>query len=115
MRIGGQSVGLDLFSRYTAVYNLLDYPGVVFPTGMRADPELDTPFVRQDFMSTNDKLNHDMCTYFVALRAPKLISVDDSKTYNGAPIGLQLLAYRFDDCKLFAALEKIRGILGLPH
>lgn len=49
---------------YTAVYNHLDYPGIVFPTGLVADPELDPKPERTDFINDpegSDEYNHSIC------------------------------------------------------
>ncbi|KAK4701287.1 amidase, partial [Phenoliferia sp. Uapishka_3] len=81
---------------YTAISNLVDYPGVIFPTGLTADPALDLKSPRTTFMSDADKYNHE---------------IYDTELYKGGPISLQLLAYRFDDCKLMGALKMIEAAL----
>ena len=45
---------------YTAVWNLLDWPALVFPAG-RADSSVDTKAERADFMSDLDKENWALC------------------------------------------------------
>ncbi|KAL8290421.1 hypothetical protein RQP46_002679 [Phenoliferia psychrophenolica] len=81
---------------YTAVYNLVDYPGVVFPTGLAADATLDAKTPRSQFLSESDEYNH---------------SIYDAELYAGGPISLQLLVYRFDDSKLMGALKTIEAVL----
>lgn len=81
---------------YTAIWNLLDYPGFVFPSGLKADPAVDV--VQQPFapMSAADAFNH---------------SLYKPEVFVGAPVSLQLIAKRFDDGLLVAAQKAIEGIL----
>lgn len=53
---------LLLTASYTAQWNLLDYPGIVFPTGLQADPAVDTKPTRTSFFSDEDRFNDDLCT-----------------------------------------------------
>lgn len=51
---------------YSAVYNALDYPGIVFPTGMSADAAVDKKGPRSDFIPDRedaDKFFHDLCEW----------------------------------------------------
>ncbi|KAL6307831.1 amidase signature domain-containing protein [Sparassis latifolia] len=81
---------------YTAVWNLLDYPGVVFPSGLKADPAIDLAQEQINPMSPSDSYNH-------SLYVPEV--------FVGAPISLQLLARRFNDGLLLAAQNIIEGVL----
>jgi hypothetical protein len=47
----------------TAVFNLIDYPGVAFPTGLKADPKLDVklPRAEGEYMSDIDKFVDEIC------------------------------------------------------
>ncbi|KAH7905824.1 amidase signature domain-containing protein [Hygrophoropsis aurantiaca] len=81
---------------YTAIFNILDYPGVVFPTGIKADPSIDVP---RDFgspMSPADEYNR---------------SLYDPQIFVGAPVNLQVIARRFDDGLALAAQELIEQII----
>ncbi|EJU00958.1 amidase [Dacryopinax primogenitus] len=46
---------------YTAIFNLLDYPGVVFPTGLKLDPRVDVAYESTEAMSEADKYFRDFC------------------------------------------------------
>ncbi|EGO00853.1 hypothetical protein SERLA73DRAFT_87177 [Serpula lacrymans var. lacrymans S7.3] len=81
---------------YLAIWNLLDYPGLVFPTGLKADPSIDV--IRESFepMSDSDQYNN---------------SLYDPELFVGAPISLQLVARRFNDGLLLAAQEIIEKVI----
>ncbi|KAH7906686.1 amidase signature domain-containing protein [Hygrophoropsis aurantiaca] len=84
--------------RYTVIWSLLDYPGAVFPTGLKADPAIDE--VPPSYAAMGDK---DLKNY-------KLYA-DNPGAFKGAPISLQLVAKRFNDGLLLAALNIIEGII----
>ncbi|OJA10028.1 hypothetical protein AZE42_08525 [Rhizopogon vesiculosus] len=46
---------------YTAIWNLLDYPGAVFPTGLFADPSIDIYQEPLRPMSAADGQNISLC------------------------------------------------------
>ncbi len=51
---------------YTAVYNILDYPGIVFPSGLKADASVDVKTPRTDFIAdaeNSDEYNHRICGF----------------------------------------------------
>ncbi|KAG9312106.1 amidase signature domain-containing protein [Chiua virens] len=81
---------------YTAMWNLLDYPGAVFPTGLIVDPAQD--LVPQSFgaLSPDDAYNH---------------SLYEPEAYRYAPINLQIVAPRFNDGLVLAALDSIEKIM----
>jgi Asp-tRNA(Asn)/Glu-tRNA(Gln) amidotransferase A subunit family amidase len=83
---------------YTSQWNLLDYPGLVFPV-CKVDKE-------QDKWTDNDKplsgLDEDNRERW------------DPNEFHGAPVGLQLVGRRFEDEKILAILEYITNIIGLP-
>ncbi|KAF9243168.1 amidase signature domain-containing protein [Melanogaster broomeanus] len=68
---------------YTAIWNLLDYPGAVFPTAF-------TP------MSPDDVYNH---------------SIYEPEVYIGAPVNLQVVSPRFNDGLVLAAQDVIERIM----
>ncbi|KAH9949167.1 amidase signature domain-containing protein [Amylocystis lapponica] len=81
---------------YTAIFNLVDYPGFVFPTGLRADPAVDVPTEPFAPMSPADAFNH-------SLYVPGV--------FVGAPVSLQLVARRFNDGLLIAAQKVVEDII----
>ncbi|KAK3114453.1 hypothetical protein LTR53_007224 [Teratosphaeriaceae sp. CCFEE 6253] len=83
---------------YTAQWNLLDYPCLVFPTGLQAGSE---DKADEGYMPRNeqDKYNHELYK---------------PETYTDAPISLQLVGRRYEDEKLIEALEMIIEVAGLP-
>ncbi|KIJ15530.1 hypothetical protein PAXINDRAFT_77283 [Paxillus involutus ATCC 200175] len=82
---------------YTAIWNLLDYPGAVFPTGLIADPALDTVDANFTPMGPDDDYNHSL---FAAPEA-----------YVGAPVNLQVISSRFNDGLVLAAQDVIERIV----
>ncbi|KAJ7888572.1 amidase signature domain-containing protein [Mycena olivaceomarginata] len=84
---------------YTNVWNFVDYPAAVFPTGLYSDPRIDvkntTP---RSFMSEADKSNSDCY---------------EPETFAGAPLCLQLVSRRFADELVIKALQEISRALPL--
>ncbi|PWY69866.1 amidase [Aspergillus sclerotioniger CBS 115572] len=93
-------LGESHYWNYTAIWNILDQPAVVFPSGLSVDLQLDQ-------ISGEDK------TY-----TPRG-EVDDREwskytgpeRYEGAPIGLQLVGKHFKDEETLAAGALVSGIL----
>ncbi|OAX31834.1 amidase signature enzyme, partial [Rhizopogon vinicolor AM-OR11-026] len=81
---------------YTAIWNLLDYPGAVFPTGLFADPNIDTYQEPLRPMSAADEQN---------------ISLYDAAVFTGAPVSLQTISRRFNDGLVLAAQDVIERII----
>ncbi|KAG2052288.1 amidase [Suillus hirtellus] len=81
---------------YTAIWNLLDYPGAVFPTGLVADPTIDIYQESPRPMSAADEYN---------------ISLYDAAIFKGAPVSLQTVSRRFNDGLVLAAQDVIERIL----
>ncbi|KAF2160433.1 hypothetical protein M409DRAFT_70401 [Zasmidium cellare ATCC 36951] len=83
---------------YTSQWNLLDYPAVVFPTGLACSSE---DQAEKDYPPRNeqDAYNHKLY---------------DPATYADAPISLQLVGRRYEDEKVIEALEMILDVAGLP-
>jgi len=81
---------------YTAIWNILDYPGIVFPSGLHADPALDPVESRYNPMSPSDAYNH---------------ALYDPVIFAGAPISYQLVAKKYNDGILLAAQMVVEGIL----
>lgn len=85
---------------YTAQWNILDYPALVFPV-TKADPAVDT--IREEYRPMNEKdaYNHDLWQ-------------SGPEKYNGAPVSLQLVGRRYEDEKVVEVMEFIQTKLGLP-
>ncbi|KAH7928658.1 amidase [Leucogyrophana mollusca] len=81
---------------YTAIWNLVDYPGVVFPTGLKADPAVDVARDLGSPMSPADEYNR---------------SLYDPEIFVGAPINLQVVARRFNDGMALAGQAVIEQII----
>jgi amidase len=68
---------------YTSIWNLLDYPAVVFPTGLRVDPKIDTGKMDgEPIPGPRDEINASRWEEHGATG------------YENAPIGLQVLGRR---------------------
>ncbi len=83
---------------YTSQWNLLDYPGVVFPV-CRVDKEVDVMKDEGKPLSGRDEENRKLW---------------DAEEFHGVPVGLQLVGRRFEDEKVLGILEHIKGEIGLP-
>ncbi|WWC59840.1 uncharacterized protein I303_102402 [Kwoniella dejecticola CBS 10117] len=82
---------------YTSFWNLLDWPAAVFPTGLHVDPAVD----EETYPNPNNEAEeHLFSTYSATIG-------------QGSPIGLQLIAPRWQDERLMAALKKIDQVLPL--
>ncbi|KAK4552237.1 hypothetical protein LTR86_010591 [Recurvomyces mirabilis] len=83
---------------YTSQWNLLDYPCLIFPTGLQAGNEdvADKAYVPRN---SQDKYNHELYK---------------PETYIDAPISLQLVGRRYEEEKLIEALEFITDVAKLP-
>lgn len=81
---------------YTAQWNLLDYPGAVFPVTF-VDPVKDKRDEGYVPMNEKDKYNHELYS---------------PEKYVGAPVSLQVIGRRNHDEKVMAALEVIERAMG---
>ncbi|KAI1497874.1 acetamidase [Biscogniauxia marginata] len=94
---------------YTSQWNLLDYPAIVFPTGESVSAEKDGEGTDHAYpegytpRGESDKYNYDLWRQHGA------------EGYKEAPISLQLVGRRYEDEKLFSALESLLDAAGLPH
>ncbi|KAM0717307.1 hypothetical protein Q7P37_007159 [Cladosporium fusiforme] len=83
---------------YTSQWNLLDYPALVFPTGLKCGMQ-DAVEEGYEARNEDDRFNYELY---------------DPKRYVDAPISLQLVGRRYEDEKVIEALEFITEIAGLP-
>ncbi|KAL4780085.1 putative amidase C550.07 [Aspergillus varians] len=86
---------------YTAFWNYVDYPGVVVPTPVAALKEKES-YAPGDATSLSELCAH----------VRKLWAVGD---FEGAPIALQVVARKYHDNDLFAALGVMKSALGLDQ
>ncbi|KAG7857975.1 hypothetical protein KL939_003231 [Ogataea angusta] len=82
---------------YTSLWNILDFPNVVFPTGLKCDPALDAP-------DTSYKPRNDIEAYEYAL-------YDTAEDFANAPISLQLTGKRWFDEELVKAAGVVHHII----
>jgi len=87
-----------LYWTYTSLYNFVDYPGVVFPTPIKATAK--EKYV-ENYVPLSDECKH-------------VKELWEASNFEGAPIDLQINARKYHDNELFAALEVVKGILSLP-
>ncbi|KAJ6632216.1 amidase signature domain-containing protein [Mycena sp. CBHHK59/15] len=83
---------------YTSVWNFVDYPAAVFPTGLYCDPIFDMEDDPRPFMSEADMYNAQ--NY-------------QPEKFTGTPLCLQLVARRFGDECIVQALQEIAKLLPL--
>ncbi|KAM0689794.1 hypothetical protein Q7P36_010665 [Cladosporium allicinum] len=88
--------GQSKYWGYTANWNLLDYPGVVFPV-TTVDPQKDPKDVDYEPKNAEDKFCHELY---------------DPEVYANAPVGLQIVGRRQYDEKVLAALVEIERAMG---
>ncbi|KAF7290792.1 Amidase domain-containing protein [Mycena indigotica] len=95
-------LGTCKYWAYTNVWNFVDYPAAVFPTGLLCDPALDKTDGPREYMSEADEYN------------AKCYS-DRPETFKGAPLCLQLVGKRYKEELLMRALEEISEALPLQN
>ncbi|KAF7333436.1 Amidase domain-containing protein [Mycena venus] len=84
---------------YTNVWNFVDYPAAVFPTGLTSNPAIDVQEgVPETYMSEADRYNSGCY---------------DPEMFAGAPLCLQLVSRRFADEIVVKALQEISKVLPL--
>ncbi|KEF58779.1 uncharacterized protein A1O9_03622 [Exophiala aquamarina CBS 119918] len=86
------------FWTYTTFWNLVDHPGLVFPTPIRSEAG--------EKYADNYKPLSNEC---------RIVKQEwDDGNFEGAPIALQINARKYHDNQLFGALSILKDILGLP-
>jgi amidase len=83
---------------YTSQWNLLDYPGVVFPV-CKVDKHIDNWENNDQSLSGHDDDNRKLW---------------DPEEFHGVPVGLQLVGRRFDDEKILGILAHIKERVAIP-
>ncbi|PKY05612.1 fatty-acid amide hydrolase [Aspergillus campestris IBT 28561] len=89
-------MGESHYWNYTAIWNILDQPAVVFPSGLFVDPALDA--VDEAYQPRGEVDAREWAKY-----APE--------RYEGAPVGLQLTGKHFRDEETLAAAGLVKGVL----
>ncbi|RDL29709.1 Uncharacterized protein BP5553_10689 [Venustampulla echinocandica] len=84
------------YSAYTAIWNILDMPGVVFPTGLRVDQELDAVEAGYQPRGAQDEAEYKSYS---------------PEKFVDAPIALQLVGNRFCDEATVAAAKVLEDII----
>ncbi|KAM9908247.1 hypothetical protein OXX79_000488 [Metschnikowia pulcherrima] len=82
---------------YTNLWNMLDFPNVVFPTGLYVDPELDAK--DESYEPRNDVEKYEYALY------------TGPEDFANAPIGLQLTGRRYTDETVVKAAKVLQGII----
>jgi amidase len=88
----------ELMAGNTAHWNLLDYPGVVFPV-TKVDSQLDPTDTEYVPKNEQDAFVHNMYS---------------PETFADAPVSLQIIGRRQEDEKVIAALVEIERAMGRP-
>ncbi len=82
---------------YTCLWNLLDYPGIVFPTGLKCEPAIDIPDT--NYIPRNEIEEYERSLY------------DNPEDFKGAPISLQLIGRRWFEEELVKAAKVIQATI----
>ena len=89
-------LGEPQYWNYTAIWNVLDQPAVVFPSGLVVDEELDS--AEEGYQPRNAVDEREWKKY-------------SPERYVGAPIALQLVGKKFKDEEVLAAAKVVEGAL----
>jgi Asp-tRNA(Asn)/Glu-tRNA(Gln) amidotransferase A subunit family amidase len=96
--VGAAAVlGESHYWNYTAIWNILDQPAVVFPSGLIVDPTLDS--VRDSEYQPRSAIDEREWKKYTPER------------YAGAPIGLQLVGKHFRDEETLAAAKLVSAVV----
>ncbi|KAI8631922.1 amidase [Xylariaceae sp. FL1651] len=104
-------LGTARYWAYTSQWNLLNYPAIVFPVGVKVSSDIDSAQKlgkehgypeNYEPMSEADRYNYDLWREHGA------------QGYADAPVSLQLVGRRYEDEKLLSALETLLDAAGLP-
>lgn len=118
-------LGTPQYWSYTAIWNILDQPAVIFPTGLKADPALDPVEAAYTPRSPVDEREYKKCEFFflMAMLYPivqsqgKMLNssfqntIDKPDAFAGAPIAVQLVGKHFRDEETVAAADLLSKIV----
>lgn len=69
-------LGTAQYWPYTAIWNILDQPGVVFPTGSKADPEVDVVEAKYSPRSADEEREYKKCECFYSSKGSESLGTD---------------------------------------
>ena len=113
--------GTSKYWHYTSLWNLLDYPGAVFPAGV-CDRSLDSASSPSSLLANTpasasvdavrlDATDSGSGGGFRNEREAEIWQNYDAEDCHGLPVSLQIVARRFEDEKVLRALQLIEGVL----
>lgn len=92
-------MGESHYWNYTAIWNLVDLPSAVFPSGLTVDKELDVLGDERDYVPRGEVDEREWRKY------------TGPERFEGAPIGLQISGGRFMDEEVLAVAKVVEGIV----
>lgn len=95
---------------YTSLWNLTDYPNIVFPTSYAHDVKKDTVSP-----STIKQLKQNEFEKSAWFQKDGVTLKYDPQAYIGGPVALQLTGKRFHDEEVVAAAKEITHLLQIPR
>ena len=104
---------------YSEAINLLNYSTVVIPV-TQADKTIDKAMPNYTPLNDLDELNWNACmfrlgclvsSYFGYSQLMMMIIIDDPEIYDGGPVGVQIVARKFEEEKVLAVGKIIQQIL----
>ncbi|KAI5363485.1 putative amidase signature domain-containing protein [Septoria linicola] len=106
---------------YTALWNFVDYPGIVIPTPIRVEEKAPLQEMEKLPIPVQSELVHE----YISANTPykqewKPLSEKDEHVkemwdeggFEGAPINLQIIGRRYHDNELMGIVGKLQGVLG---
>ncbi|PSK59228.1 Fatty-acid amide hydrolase 1 [Elsinoe australis] len=83
---------------YTSLWNFVDYPGVTFPTPIKAGKKGEEAYQTDEMLSEDDR---------------EVRRLWDEGDFEGAPVNLQLVTRKYHDNQLFGVLNVMKDLLEL--
>lgn len=97
---------------YTSIWNILDQPAVVFPTGMSGDREIDHYDAEYRPLNDQDEREWKACEFCLRCVSGRVLTEEDSPDlFHDVPITLQLAGKHFHDEDVLRAAKLIESIL----
>ncbi|KAJ5486272.1 hypothetical protein N7530_000572 [Penicillium desertorum] len=93
-------MGESQYWNYTAIWNLVDLPSVVFPSGITVDPKVDVLSEEDRKYVPRDEVDEREWRKY-----------QDPERYEGASVGLQIAGRRFKDEETLAAAKAVEEIV----
>ncbi|SSD61218.1 related to Putative amidase C550.07 [Saccharomycodes ludwigii] len=106
-----ETPGNSLYWGYTVLWNYVDFPSCVFPTGLFHETTTDV----LPFSNGGPKLKNNQYEKMVWYGHNEDKINYDPKNYVGGPIALQLISRRFADEEVLEGVKKIVDILNIPR